>query len=96
MTLPSFALGLIYSLLIGALFHLWQDGGPGRLLYYLTLSVIGFFAGQWIGTWRNWMLYPVGPLDLGVATIGSLIFLGVGYWLGLIDSRRTNGHDERV
>jgi hypothetical protein len=96
MTLPSFALGLIFSLLIGSLFHVWRDGGPGRLLYYLGLSVAGFFAGQWIGTWRNWMVFELGSLNLGVATVGSLLFLGLGYWLGLVEIRRSEGHDHKV
>jgi hypothetical protein len=87
MTLPSIILDLIFSLLIGALFHLWRDGGPRRLLLYLTLSVVGFIAGQWFGVWRNWIIFPIGPLDLGLAALGSFVFLGIGYWLSLGERR---------
>jgi len=96
MTLPSIILGLIISLLIGALFHLWRDGGLRRLIYYLALSVVGFACGQWIGVWRNWILFPLGPLDLGVAALGSIIFLGVGYWLSLVELHRPGSTKDEV
>ncbi len=96
MTGPGFALGLVFSLLVGSLFHVWRDGGPGRLFYYLALSVAGFFIAQWIGTWRNWILFQVGTLDFGVATAGSLLFLVVGSWLGLVDLRRTKENHTKV
>ena len=96
MTIPSIALGLIFSLLIGALFHLWRDGGLGRLLFYLTLSVAGFAAGQWFGVWRNWVLFPMGPLDLGLAALGSFVFLGIGYWLSLVKIHRPGNENDEV
>ncbi len=85
MTLPAYVLGLVYALLIGSLFHLWRDGGVGRLLLYLALSVAGAAAGQWLGTWQNWVLFPVGPLNLGLVTLGSIVVLGLGYWLSLVE-----------
>jgi hypothetical protein len=94
MTLPSILLGLLISLLIGSLFHLWRGGSFTRLLFYLALSVVGFFLGQWLGTSRGWVFLSVGPLDLGVATLGSLIFLGAGYWLSLVEIRRPTGDGE--
>lgn len=80
-SLPSLIFGLIAALLIGALFHLWQGGGGGRLLLYLALSVVGFGAGHFVGVWREWVLFPVGPLDLGAGVIGSWLMLGLGHWL---------------
>ena len=96
MTLPSILLGLICALLIGALFHLWSDGGAGKLLLYLALSVVGFTAGQWFGSWRNWVLFPVGPLNLGLAILGSLVSLGLGYWLSQVEIRHSTGDDDSV
>jgi hypothetical protein len=95
MTFPSILLGLVCALFIGALFHLWLDGGAGRLALYLGLSVLGFAAGQWLGSSRNLVLLPVGPLDLGVASVGSLLVLGVGHWLSLVEVRRP-GRDDKV
>jgi hypothetical protein len=96
MTLPSLILGLIVALLIGALFHLWRGGGLGRLLLYLVLSVTGSAAGQLLGSWRNWSLLSVGPLDLGLASLASLAFLFLGYWLSLIRVGRIRDEDDRV
>ena len=96
MTPPSIVFSMIFSLMIGMLFHLWRDGGLGRLLIYLTLSVLGSAAGQLFGIWRNWVLFPLGPLDLGFATLGSLVFLGIGYWLSLVEFHRESDSDDEV
>ena len=95
-TLPSLVLSLICSLLIGALFHLWVDGGVGRLILYLVLSIAGFIAGQWFGDWRNWLLLPIGPLNLGLASLGSFVFLGLGYWLSHVELRHRSSNDDEV
>jgi hypothetical protein len=93
MTTPSLVLGLIIAVLIGALFHLFLGGGLGRLFFYLILSLIGFTVGQLIGSWRNWVLFPVGTLNLGMAIIGSLVFLVVGYWFSLVRLGPNDGDD---
>jgi hypothetical protein len=93
MTLPSAVLGLLCALLIGALFHVVVDGGPGRLLLYLILSVAGFGVGQWVAGSQHWMLFPVGPLDLGIAAIGSLAFLLLGHWLSMVRTPDSGSQD---
>jgi hypothetical protein len=85
MTLPSYALGFVYSLLLGSLFYVWRDGGVGRLLFSLVLSIAGAAAGQWFGSWLNWIILPLGPLNMGLVTLGSLFFLGAGTWLSLVE-----------
>lgn len=96
MTLPSLLLGLVISLLLGSLFHVWRGGRGGRLLFYLGLSLSGFFLAQWLGTSRNWILFAVGPLDIGIGSIGSILFLLIGYWLSLVEIRRSGGRDDTV
>ena len=96
MTFPSIVLGLISSFLIGALFHLWRDGGPWRLVLYLILSTAGFTAGQLIGVWQGWVIFPLGPLDLGFAVAGSFVFLVIGYWLSLVELRRESKPNDEV
>ena len=85
MTLPSFFLGLIIATLYGALFHLWRGGGPKRILFYLTLAWLGFFAANFLSLWLGWVLLPIGTLKFGIATLGALIFLFAGDWLGRIE-----------
>ncbi len=96
MTLPAYILGLIYALLLGSLFHVWRDGGLGRLLLYLVLSTAGAGAGQWAGSLLKWSLFPVGALNLGLVTLGSLLFLLLGYWLSLVEIRSTDTDKRRV
>ncbi|HUH98064.1 MAG TPA: hypothetical protein VLZ89_11935 [Anaerolineales bacterium] len=93
MTIPALVLAFVIALLIGAMFHLFFGGGLGRLFLYLVLSLLGFAAGQWVGAWRDWILFPIGTLNLGMATIGSLVFLFVGYWFSLVNIRPDRGDD---
>jgi hypothetical protein len=48
MTVPILIFGFILASLYGSLFHLWKNGGLGRLVLYLLLSWIGFWVGQLI------------------------------------------------
>ena len=94
MTLPSALLALVCALLLGALFHLVVDGGPGRLLLYMILSVAGFGAGQWLASSQHWSFLPVGPLQLGPDILGSLLALLLGHWLSKVDVRAVDDADK--
>jgi hypothetical protein len=85
MTLPSFLIGIVISSLYGALFHLWRGGGLGRLVLYIILAWIGFWLGHFAGNALGWTFFSLGPLRLGMATVGAAITLGVGYWLSLVE-----------
>jgi hypothetical protein len=85
MTIPSFLLALIISTMLGALFHLWRGGGPTRIFFYFILAWIGFFAGHFLALWRGWILLPIGALEVGIASLGALIFLFTGDWLAKIE-----------
>ncbi len=87
MPFPSFLLGFVIASLYGAVFHLLRGGGPGRIFFYLLLAWIGFFSGHFIAAWGGWILLPIGPLNAGIGTLGALIFLIIGNWLGNIDSK---------
>lgn len=84
MTLPAFLFGMVLATLYGSLFHLWRGGGLGRLMLYIALSWIGFWFGHFFGDQIGWTLISVGPLRAGIATLSSLVLLGVGYWLSLV------------
>jgi hypothetical protein len=81
MTLPSLLFGFILSSAYGAAFHLWRGGGAGHLLLDLFLAWCGFAAGQIVGDWLGLSFASLGSLHVGLATIGSLAFLLLGYWL---------------
>jgi hypothetical protein len=85
MTLPTLLFALLVALLYGALYHLLRDGSFWRLFLYFTLSIVGFVLGHLIGIWRGWTLLPLGSINLGLSSLGSLLVLIVGDWLSRIE-----------
>ncbi len=90
MTLPALVLSLIIATLYGALYHFIRGGSGKRLLLYIFLSWSGFAAGQWLAVARGWSFFPLGTIQLGVATIGSYLFLGFGDWLTRFEIPKTD------
>jgi hypothetical protein len=84
MTLPAVIFGFFAATLYGGVMHLWKDGGMGKLLLYLVLSWIGFFIGQITASKLGWSIVDIGPLHFGIASLGSILLLGFGHWLSLI------------
>lgn len=74
--------GLVIAILIGALFHLWKDGGFWRLVLFLFSSILGFFLGHWLVGSFNLNLLNVGGLRLFGAVTGSILFLFLINWIG--------------
>jgi len=91
MTLPAFLFALLIALFYGALYHFARGGNGWRLLLYIGLSVLGFICGQWIGAMRQWRFILLGSLNLGMGTIGSILFLIVGEWLSRVEVDRKSG-----
>lgn len=87
MTLPSLLFALLIALLYGALYHLLRDGSFLRLLLYFGLSILGFTIGHLIGLWRGWVFIPLGALNLGLSSLGSILVLLLGDWLTRIEGK---------
>lgn len=85
MTLPSLLFALLISLMYGAVYHLIRGGSFWRLLFYFSLSIFGFAVGHLIGLWRGWVFLPLGSLNLGLSSVGSVIILILGDWLSRIE-----------
>jgi len=85
MTLPTILFAFLIALLYGALYHLIRGGSLWRLVFFFILSIAGFVIGHFIGRWRGWILIPVGSLNLGLSTIGSMVMLMFGDWLGRVE-----------
>ena len=81
MTLPTLIFGGLVATLYGAIFHLIRGGGLGKLILYILLSWVGFFSGQFIAERTGWEFINIGALNLGIATITSILFMIVGYWI---------------
>ncbi len=86
MTIPAILFGFLISSFYGLIFHFWRGGNGGRLFLYLIFSWIGFWVGHAIGNYFGWTFFTFGILRVGMATVGSLIALALGYFLSLIDT----------
>lgn len=87
MTLPALLFALLVALFYGALYHLLRDGGFWRLFLYFSLSIVGFMAGHLFGVWRGWAFLPLGAINLGLSSLGSVMVLVIGDWLSRIEAR---------
>jgi len=85
MNTPILLLGFVISTLYGAAFHFWRGGSLKRLLLYITLSWMGFLVGHFVGGMLSYSFWSIGVLHAGMATVGSFLFMLIGYWLSLID-----------
>ena len=85
MNLPTILLALLVALFYGSLYHFIRGGNGWRLLLFLGLSILGFAVGQLTGFWRGWHLFMIGQLNLGLGTLGSILFLIGGEWLSQIE-----------
>jgi hypothetical protein len=81
--LASLILGFVLSTLYGAFFHFWRGGGSGRLVLYLVLSWTGFLAGHFAAVYMNINIDKIGELHVGLSSLGSIVFIIIGYWLSL-------------
>ena len=86
MNVSTYIFGWILATLLGAVFHLWKDGGFWKLVIYIILSWIGFFLGHVIAKSTGFNFMNVGSLHLVGGIIGSIIALFAGHWFSRIES----------
>ncbi len=84
MTVPAILFGTLVATLFGAAFHLWKGEGLGRLILYILLGWLGFWAGHIIAGQLDLRFLDIGPLHFGPAVVISLVTIGVGYWFSLV------------
>lgn len=87
MSLPAILLGVVVGCLVGAFYHLWRGGGPGRIVFFLVLALIGFFSGTFLANLNGLAFWQIGQLDIGFGALGALLVLGLGDWLTLINTQ---------
>lgn len=85
MTIPSLLFAVLLASLYGFVYHLVRGGGLGRLLLFLIFGWMGFGLGHLLGVWRGWVFLPVGELNVGMSTLGSLLLLVLGDWVSSLD-----------
>jgi len=88
MTFPAVVFSFFLASIFGSLMHIWRNGGLFRLVLYLVLSWIGFFAGHLLAQTFSINFLDLGTIHLGMGILGSLALLGLGYWLSLVDPQQ--------
>lgn len=76
---PSLVLSLVLSMGIAAMFHLWRGRSLRDLLLYLLVAMVGFGAGQLVGTIIRTPLLQVGDVHLLEASVGAWVALAVAH-----------------
>jgi hypothetical protein len=87
MTVPAIIIGILLSTFYGVIFHLVTGGNFFKLLLDIFLSWSGFWIGHFLAGQPGWVFLSIGPLRFGLATLSSLIFMLVGYWMSLIPKK---------
>jgi hypothetical protein len=88
MTIPAILFGIVLSTTYGTAFHVWKGGNLRKLFLYVILAWLGFLIGHFVGGLIGWSFAAVGPINTGMATLGSVIFLFVGEWLSRVEITR--------
>ena len=81
MTTPAYLIAIIISTLYGAVFHLYKGGNASRLLLFLVSSWMGFIIGHNISPAVGASIYSIGPLNVGMASLGSGLAIVLAHWL---------------
>jgi hypothetical protein len=88
MTLPALILGILLSTAYGTAFHFWKGGSLGKLVLFVALAWVGFWSGHILGGQLGWRFAAIGPINAGMATLGSAVVLFIGEWLSRVEVTR--------
>ncbi|KAF0112520.1 MAG: hypothetical protein FD147_116 [Chloroflexi bacterium] len=83
MTFASIILGTLIASIFGCGFHFWRGGGFKWLILFNIFSFLGFWIGHLLGSLINWHFIKLGPINLGMAILGTILLLFGGYWLSM-------------
>jgi hypothetical protein len=75
MTLHGALIAFVIASAIGLGYHLLRGGGLRRLLLYLIVAWVSFFAGHGIGGLMQWDPLRLGSLNLLPATLTAVVSL---------------------
>lgn len=88
MTIPALLFGIILSSAYGTAFHFYKGGSWKKLLLFVGLAWAGFWIGHLVGGLLGWTFGAIGPLNAGMGTFASGLFLFVGEWLSRVEISR--------
>jgi hypothetical protein len=79
--LPGFLIIVLFSVIIGVLFHLWKGGSVFRLILLLLFAIFGFFIGHLIGVKLNLNFFVIGWVQAGSGLVFSILLTWIASWL---------------
>ncbi len=78
---PNLFIGILVSALMAALFHLWKNGGPGKLFIYVIFAFLGYLIFSALFRLLEITVFQIGPYDPGAGVIGCVVLLFFSHWL---------------
>ena len=75
MTLHGALIAFVIASAFGLTYHLLRGGGLRRLLLYLIVAWVAFFAGHGIGGLMQWHSLRLGSLNLLPAALTAVVSL---------------------
>jgi len=90
MTLSAYLLSFLFSTVLGLIFHVIVGGRGWRIIFFILLSWLGFILGNIIGGSIGWQWLNIGSIYSIPASLGSIITLLLGFWLGKVQKNNSN------
>lgn len=90
MTITHYILLVLIASFMGSLFHVWKGGNGGKLILFITVSIVGVLSGQLLFLFWPIKFFEVGPMKIGLGIITSILFLFGSLWLSNFDTSETD------
>jgi hypothetical protein len=78
---PGLWLSVLFALIYSLLFSVWRWAGWRQLGRDVLAGVLGFAAGQLVGTLVGFDWGRIGQVHLLLGTVGAVVALAAGRWL---------------
>ena len=78
MTIQAILFIVLIASFYGCLFHLITGGNVFSIFVDILISIAGFFAGHFMAFLIGRELIPLGVINFGWGTGGSILFLFIG------------------
>jgi len=78
---PALLFSLLLASVYAAAFQLWKGRNLRDLLFFWLAAVVGFAAGQIVGSVLGFIPWTIGQVHIIEATLISFLFLAVARWL---------------
>ncbi len=78
MILPTIVFGILLALACGALYHLVRGGSTKKLVFWLALSLTGFWLGDTLAWFLAFSFMQIGQMNAGMGVVFSFVLMILG------------------